>query len=221
MEKEAFFRHLQHSNAYTLHDKLDIQSEKSKYPYCSALQVLDILSDNAVNIYNWEERFFQKVALQVPDSNRLIEMLSNVIKTEISSQEDLKLKQQIEAVKKKELGEISDENFDVIEAINSYQEISFKTAPKSVIIEKFLDSDSGKNLKNETNEILSIEDLGKKSIAEKDDLATETLAIVFEKQGKLEKAIAIYEKLMIKYPEKKSIFANQISALKNKLENNK
>ena len=41
------------------------------------------------------------------------------------------------------------------------------------------------------------------------------------KQGKLDKAIEIYEKLMLKYPEKKSIFANQIDTLKSRLEQGK
>jgi segregation and condensation protein B len=83
------------------------------------------------------------------------------------------LKQQIEKVKKKEYGEVSDEEFDVMEAINSYQDVlSFKTAPKSVIIEKFLESEGDKNQKNPSNERLSIEELGKKSVSEKDEVVT-------------------------------------------------
>ena len=132
------------------------------------------------------------------------------------------MKQQIEKVKKKEYGEVSDEEFDVMKAINSYQDVlSFKTAPKSVIIEKFLESEGDKNQKNPSNERLSIEELGKKSVSEKDEVVTETLAVIFEKQGKLDKAMVTYEKLMLKYPEKKSIFANRIEVLKSKIENNK
>ena len=41
------------------------------------------------------------------------------------------------------------------------------------------------------------------------------------KQGKFDKAVEIYEKLMLKYPEKKSIFANQIEVLKTKIEADK
>jgi hypothetical protein len=36
------------------------------------------------------------------------------------------------------------------------------------------------------------------------------------KQGKTDKAIEIYEKLIIKFPEKKSYFAEKIESLKNK-----
>ena len=86
-------------------------------------------------------------------------------------------------------------------------------------IEKNTISCIKKKQKNATNEELSIDELGKKSISEKDEVVTETLAVIYEKQGKLDKAIATYEKLMLKYPEKKSTFANQIDILKNKLEN--
>lgn len=222
MEKENFFKCVQNPQNYTLRDKLDIQSDKSKYPYCSVLQALDLMSDKAVNIYNWKERFYQKVLMYLSDNDLLDELLLNVKKTELQTPEDVKLKQQIEKEKKKELGDIEDEDFDVIEAINSYQDVlSFKTAPKSVIIEKFLESEGDKNQKNPSNERLSIEELGKKSVSEKDEVVTETLAVIFEKQGKLDKAMVTYEKLMLKYPEKKSIFANRIEVLKSKIENNK
>ena len=222
MEKDTFYRHVNNPNKYTLSDKLDIQSEKTKYPYCSILQILDLMSDKAVNIYNWRERFLDRVSLHLLDSDILENLLADVQKTEIVTEEDRRLKQQIEKVKKKEYGEVSDEEFDVMEAINSYQDVlSFKTAPKSVIIEKFLESEGDKTSKKSTNELLSIEELGKKSVSEKDEVVTETLAVIFEKQGKLDKAVATYEKLMLKYPEKKSIFANRIEVLKIKIENNK
>lgn len=222
MEKDTFYRHIQNPDRYTLSDKLDIQSEKTKYPYCSILQVLDLMSDKAVNIYNWRERFFDRVTLHLLDNDLLGNLLANVQRTEIITEEDIRLKKQIEKAKKKEYGEVSDEEFDVMEAINSYQDVlSFKTAPKSVIIEKFLESEGNKSPKNISNEAISIDELGKKSISEKDDVVTETLALIFEKQGKIEKAMATYEKLILKYPEKKSIFANRIEMLNSKIENNK
>jgi hypothetical protein len=220
MEKDIFCRHIQNPKRYTLSNKLDIQSEKTKYPYCSILQILDLMSDKAVSIYNWRERFFDRVAIRSLDNDLLESLLADVQETKIVTEEDKRLKKQIEKVKKKEYGEVSDEEFDVIEAINSYQDVlSFKTAPKSVIIEKFLESEGNKNQKNPSNEALSIDELSKKSISEKDEVVTETLALIFEKQGKIDKAVETYTKLMVKYPEKKSIFANRIEELNNKLEN--
>ena len=46
------------------------------------------------------------------------------------------------------------------------------------------------------------------------DLATENLAQIMVRQGKTEKAIDIYEKLILKYPQKKAYFATCIEKLK-------
>jgi hypothetical protein len=43
---------------------------------------------------------------------------------------------------------------------------------------------------------------------------TETLARIYLEQKKYQKAIQAYEILILKYPEKSSFFANQISDIK-------
>lgn len=58
-------------------------------------------------------------------------------------------------------------------------------------------------------------DLTQQSTAFHDDLATETLAQILGQQGKLQRALAIYEKLILKFPEKRTYFATLIEALKH------
>ena len=53
----------------------------------------------------------------------------------------------------------------------------------------------------------------------KEDYMTETLAKMYVKQNKLKEALKAYEILSLKYPEKISLFANQIDFIKNKLKN--
>ena len=57
-------------------------------------------------------------------------------------------------------------------------------------------------------------DLTRKSTTFHDGLATENLAQVLWQQGKLQRALVIYEKLMLKFPEKKTYFVTRIEALK-------
>ncbi|MBQ7279471.1 MAG: hypothetical protein IJR13_01935 [Bacteroidales bacterium] len=111
--------------------------------------------------------------------------------------------------KAKALGE-----YDVMQEINAYKEVSFKTAPKSVLLSKFLEENDFPVNGNDEATTESLDNLGKKSIATDDGLCSETLAIVFAKQGKIEQAIAMYEKLAAQNPEKSSTFAARIAELR-------
>jgi hypothetical protein len=59
-------------------------------------------------------------------------------------------------------------------------------------------------------------DAARKSVMEHDDIATETLARIYVEQGHLQRAIKIYQQLILKFPEKSRYFAAQIKNLEHK-----
>jgi hypothetical protein len=61
------------------------------------------------------------------------------------------------------------------------------------------------------------EDISKPFVEAKDGFVTETLARIYIRQGYYSRAIDIYEKLSLKFPEKSSYFASQIEKVKEYL----
>ena len=56
--------------------------------------------------------------------------------------------------------------------------------------------------------------LAERSVSENKDVISETLARLFARQGYREKAIHMYERLILTFPEKSSYFAAEIDKLK-------
>ncbi len=86
------------------------------------------------------------------------------------------------------------------------------------IIEKFIKEEpSIERQKLSASELPSHqEDLASKAIKGVDAFETETLAQLMAMQGKHKKAIIIYKKLSLKFPEKSTYFAGRIEEIKSK-----
>lgn len=195
MDKNTFGRIVNDPTSYTKELKQEILAARLEYPYCSLLQMFDLLSDKACANLGWEVGR-RRTQLFLPESCKLNQLIDKAtLKAEASA--------------------------DIFQEINAYQDISFKTAPKSVILSKFLENEVCEGLNSDDGETLPFEEIAKKSITSNDNIGTETLAVIYQKQGKYEKALEIYQKLISKYPEKSSIFASRISEINILIETNK
>jgi tetratricopeptide (TPR) repeat protein len=84
---------------------------------------------------------------------------------------------------------------------------------QSALIDKFIDANPRIEPSREKSDI-PVEDISKPFAETGEGLVTETLARIYIRQGYYSKAINIYEKLSLKFPEKSSYFASQIEKVK-------
>ncbi len=221
---------MEHPEALTSEEWSKLRQERDRYPFCSPLQVLSLLADKLAGAPFWERQGLPRVTLYMNQADRLYEQLEGIPTPSFRPPQEAKPERSYSEAAAKlpppangahmDAAE-ADDDFDVLQEINAYQEVSFKTAPKSVILTNFLEKDGGLNLSEGTFDSTPVQELAKKSISLENSLESETLALILEKQGKIAQAIAMYEKLIVKYPEKSRTFAVRISTLKTQLTNEK
>ncbi|WP_026473861.1 hypothetical protein [Alkaliflexus imshenetskii] len=96
-----------------------------------------------------------------------------------------------------------------------------KQKKKMALIDNFLERGINTRIKVSHDEtaISKQEDISAKSLQESEDLMTETLANIYIRQKHFLKAIDIFERLRLKYPEKNTYFARRIKELEEQINN--
>ncbi len=95
-----------------------------------------------------------------------------------------------------------------------------KEPAKRSLIDSFLDNtESRKRIVPPSDSPANHEDFSAKSAEESDDLMTETLADIHIKQENYHKAVDIFERLRLKYPEKSAYFVRRIKEMEELINN--
>jgi hypothetical protein len=105
---------------------------------------------------------------------------------------------------------------DELERTAAAQTVAFELKRKEEkIIEKFIRDEP--QIHPPSPDKLDLENKARKSAEDPNDLVSETLAAIYTEQMLFHKAIDTYQKLSLKFPEKKGYFDDQISELQKKI----
>jgi len=187
---------------------------KRLYPYFQTAHILYTkgLLDSKSILFNRE---LKKAALYSFDRKKLFKIIvdkrdeKNLSKNKLEKNNNLKIGEPI-IFKDKEM-----HSFSEWLSISKVKKIS--RSKDDLLLDNFIKKEKNRKISKPKSFFKPLE-VAKKSLIENEDLVTPTLAKVYLEQKHYEKAIAAYKKLILKYPEKNTFFANQIQLIKKKKE---
>ena len=198
----------------------DMRISLQAFPYFSTLQLL-----YTKGLYNTDSisynRQLRKAAAFAGNRKLLFKLITeNVKETEVVEQKKVEENTKTRAVEKElNIGKPLDFTEDETHSFAEWLSLTkVKKIDRSAnqnqgdLIDTFIENEpSISKPKKET--FFSPAESAKESLLENDSIVTETLARVYLEQGHYDKAIASYEKLSLKFPQKSTFFANQIKLI--------
>ena len=241
MDANTLTRLLEHPESIDIQDVSILETLVKEYPYFSVAQVLLAVGMMREN-HEKAQQQLQKAAAMAPNRNVLRKLCTQLpdeyvpqpVENEVipektilipeidlgGTPEDLNREMALLEEKKKSLDELKAIIENKIAELEKQKKTTKKTEKKlskAEIIDKFIAENP--SISRPKQEFFNPISAAQESVIDQENIVSETLAMIYEKQGYYEKAISIYEKLKLKYPEKSIIFAGQIKTLKDKLNN--
>jgi tetratricopeptide (TPR) repeat protein len=109
--------------------------------------------------------------------------------------------------------EKDDTTLPIEEPLLPVTEFTLPQKSKIEIIDQFIEK--APRITRSRSDFFNPHDYARNSTIDREDIVSETLASIYYKQGNIDKAIKIYEKLSLRYPDKSSYFATLIEKIKS------
>ena len=223
MQSFQFIKHIRNPHKILKEDLLDLNNLCKKYPYCASLHKLRLKALKQAESEKYNNELKMTAAISGNRSllfKYITENSIQLLKNDFVNHKIKKPKEFLQLGKPLEFDKSEKHSFNEwlnltnFKAIDRNDNLKTKLKPteKTTKIVNFIKSSKNKELPKK--EFFSPTNTAIESFKENNKLMTETLAKVYLEQGHYEKAITAYEILSLKYPQKSSLFANQIKAIK-------
>ena len=197
LNKENFNNLVKNPNDINLDQSIAIKKIIKKYPYFQTARIIELIGLKKFNNIRFNNAL-KTSSIYSTDRSVLYEIIEL---EKISSNESLPILS-LEKTKN-----------SFIKWLKVSKQVSNPKSSQNSLIESFLSV----NPKIDPYKKISNTDLSAGFKLSKKEYMTETLAKIYFEQNKFEEAIKAYEILCLKYPEKISLFADQIKTIKSSL----
>ena len=197
LSKDNFNNLVKNPNDINLDQSISIKKIIKKYPYFQTARIIELIGLKKFNNIKFNNAL-KTSSIYSTDRSVLYEIIEL---EKISSNETLPILS-LEKTKN-----------SFIKWLKVSKQVSNPKSSQNSLIESFLSV----NPKIDPYKKISNTDLSAGFKLSKKEYMTETLAKIYFEQNKFEEAIKAYEILCLKYPEKISLFADQIKTIKSSL----
>ena len=230
MNKDVFSYLVAHPVNISLTDVKTIEAITKQYPYC---QLGHTLLAKGYHTQYAEELAFEKIrhaSTHALSRNALRKLINGSFKNEQVvtaqgkyeseylhkfSEEVANQANKLENEPPKDISDRDILNNSVMVEDYFIDEIAQRRELQNSIIDSFLTKDPGliRTTKSQLEAMGKQEDLSSGSVRLEKGIVTESYAKILTMQGRKDKATEVYEKLILKFPEKKAYFASKIQEL--------
>ncbi len=233
MDRQQFISYIKEPGKLDQTSLEGIESLSQRFPYCQSLQILHLLNLKMVNHVMYSEQL-KSTAAHIADRKRLKELIRGLLEEVAVTSAEAEAEEPIQPVQPLQPSQHDESIVPVVEEDEEDRLKKLKQIVESRLKQIALEKDQ---IPEPEESVLTKEELVDKFITEQPSLSrpkpgffdpvkeakssreeqpglvTETLARVHVQQGNIDKAIEIYRKLSLNFPEKSAYFAAQIRKL--------
>ena len=200
MDRDTFLIYLKDPKQLKTESIQDLTEMISDFPYFQSARVLLLL-----NLYKEKHfRFDDELKTTAIVANNRSILKQHIDNMDKQAKAVLLPDEDVEVIK--------DDKSEQVSKAETEKKIDKSSRPIDDLIDEFIKNEP--SISRSQARFFNPAEAAKSSVVDDENIVSETLAKIFFDQGKFEKAISIYRKLSLKFPEKSSYFAAQIEKIK-------